>query len=109
MADPVSWKVIERGWKVRSADGDDLGTVHEVVGDANIDIFNGLHVSPGLLRGSRYVPAERVAEIVEGSVRLDLTAEEFEQLEATEPAPPSVDVLKPDEHRRGPAYDDGAA
>ena len=109
MPDPVSWKVIEQGWDVVAADGTSVGKVHEVTGDSNIDIFNGLHVSPGLLRGSRYVPAERVAEIVEGSVRLDLSAEEFEQLERTEAAPPSVDVLKPDEHRRGPAYDDGAA
>ena len=92
MADPVSWKVIERGWKVRAADGSDLGTVHEVVGDANIDIFNGLHVSPGMLKSSRYVPSERVAEIVDGEVRLDMAAADFDDLDAAAPAPPSADV-----------------
>ena len=92
MTDPVSWKIVERGWRVLAADGTDLGTVHEVVGDANIDIFNGLHVSPGLLKGSRYVPSERVVEIVEGEVRLDVAAADFESLEAAAPAPPSSEV-----------------
>ena len=100
VADPVSWKVVERGWKVVGADGGDLGSVHEVLGDSTIDIFNGLAVSPGLLKSSRYVPAECVAEIVEGTVRLDLGPEEFERLDEQQPVPPSVDILKPDEHRR---------
>ena len=34
-----------------------------------------------MLRGSRYVPAERVAAIVEGQVELDLDADEFKHLE----------------------------
>ncbi len=90
--DPVSWKVIERGWKVRAADGTDLGTVHEVIGDSGVDIFNGLSVSPGLLRSSRYVPSERVAEIVDGEVRLDLDGDAFERLDEQTPAPPSATV-----------------
>ena len=92
MADPVSWKIVERGWRVLAADGTDLGTVHEVVGDANIDIFNGLHVSPGLLKGSRYVPSERVIDIVEGELRLDVAAADFGNLDAAAAAPPSADV-----------------
>ena len=92
MADPVSWKVVERGWSVVAADGTELGTVHEVIGDSNVDIFNGLAVSPGVLRGSRYVPSERVAEIVDGQVRLDVDAEAFEQLDEQQPVPPSAQV-----------------
>lgn len=72
MADPVSWLVIERGWRVRGADGDDLGQVDELVGDTNIDIFNGLAVRGSALSRARYVPAERVAEIHEGVVTLDV-------------------------------------
>ena len=90
--DPVSWKVIERGWAVGGSDGGELGTVHEVIGDANADIFNGLTVSPGLLRASRYVPAELVREIVEGSLVLDLTAQQFERLDAYRGAPPSAEI-----------------
>jgi uncharacterized protein YrrD len=82
----VSWLVVEPGWKVVAADGSDVGSVHEVIGDPENDIFNGLAVSRGLLRDSRYVPAERVAAIQEGSVRLDLSADEFGRLQGSAPA-----------------------
>ena len=90
--DPVSWLVIESGWKVVGRDGEELGTVHEVVGDTGKDIFNGLAVSPGLLRGSRYVPAERVAQIVDGRVELDLSAEDFDRLDEHGEQPPSAEI-----------------
>ena len=96
MATPVAWKVIEQGWDVAAADGTALGTVHEVIGDSNADIFNGLAVSPGRLKGSRYIPSERVTEIVEGRVTVDIGVEEFEQLPEYEGVPPSLDILKPD-------------
>ena len=106
---PVSWKVIERGWDVVGADGEKIGTVHEVVGDSNADIFNGLAVSPGLLRGDRHVPSERAARIVEGRVELDVGGGDADELEEWRGAPPSIDVLKPDEHQRGPVYGDADA
>ena len=92
MPDPVSWKVIERGWQVVAADGEELGSIHEVIGDQTIDIFNGLAVSPGLFRGDRYVPAERVAEIVEGRVRLDLEHDAFGRLDEYRGTPPSREI-----------------
>jgi len=86
--DPVSWLVVERGWDVVASDGSELGRVDSVLGDTEEDIFNGLSVSPGLLRAARYVPAERVASIVAGRVQLDLTPADFERLpEAREAAP----------------------
>jgi sporulation protein YlmC with PRC-barrel domain len=91
-ADPVSWKVIERGWDVTGSDGKKVGTVHEVVGDANIDIFTGLAVSPGLLKSSRFVPSERVKEIVDGRVTLDVDADSFERLDEHTEAPPSATI-----------------
>ncbi len=70
MSDPVSWLVIEPGWEVVGADGDSVGKVHEVVGDLEADIFDGLQVSAGVLGETRYVPAEKVGEITEGRVQL---------------------------------------
>ena len=70
MADPVSWFVVERSWAVVASNGDKLGTVEEVLGDSSLDIFDGLAVATGVLGKPRYVPAELVAEIVEGSIRL---------------------------------------
>jgi hypothetical protein len=92
VADPVSWKVIEPGWDVVGSEGEELGSVHEVVGDPNADIFTGINVSPGVLRQSRYVPSEQVAAIFEGRVELGLDAGTFERLEEAEPAPPSAEI-----------------
>ncbi len=85
MTEPVSWLLIERGWKVVDADGEDVGRIEDVVGDPSSDIFNGLAVSTGLLGKPRYVPAEQVGEITEGEVRLKLPAEHVERLEEHEP------------------------
>jgi sporulation protein YlmC with PRC-barrel domain len=89
---PVSWFVIEPGWKVVAADGTEVGTVEEVVGDAESDIFNGLAVSTTLLSKTKYVPAERVSEIIEGQVRLDLAGEAIERLDDHRPQPPSAEL-----------------
>jgi hypothetical protein len=92
-ADPVSWFLVERGWKVVGADGHEIGRVHEVVGDTGKDIFDGLVVSSGVLGRPRYVAAERVRSIVEGEVRLDLGAEAAKGLDEYEEPPPSEEIL----------------
>jgi uncharacterized protein YrrD len=80
MTEPVSWLVIEPGWTVEASDGKEVGTVHEVLGDASADIFDGLAVSHGLLKRARYVPAEKVGEITEGRVALTVSSREFDRL-----------------------------
>jgi hypothetical protein len=92
VADPVSWFVIERGWRVEAKDGTELGTVEETVGDSGLDIFDGLTVGTGLLSKPRYVPAERVAEIVEGTVKLSIDKDEFDRLREHEPPPRSARI-----------------
>jgi hypothetical protein len=64
MADPVSWLMIERGWEVVDANGIHVGKVDEVLGNEEADIWDGLTVS------GDYVPAEDVAQIVEGRITL---------------------------------------
>jgi hypothetical protein len=87
MADPVAWILIETGWKVLAADGSQVGEVDEVVGDSGADIFDGLAIATSMFGKPRYVPAEQVSEITEGSVRLALTGEQVEHLgEYREPA-----------------------
>jgi hypothetical protein len=80
-ADPVSWIVVEEGWEVVGRDEKPLGKVKEVLGDENADIFDGLVLSPGLLRKDRYVPSERVTGIYEGRVDLDLDEAGVETLD----------------------------
>ena len=65
--------------------GEKVGTVDEVLGDENADIFDGLAVATGLIGKPVYVPAERVGAITEGRVQLELTADVVERLEPYEP------------------------
>ena len=44
MADPVSWLQIEQGWNIVTSDGVTVGTVAQVEGDKQDDIFDGLAV-----------------------------------------------------------------
>ena len=85
MPDPVSWLMIEKGWKVLAADGTEVGSVAETLGDENRDIFDGLAVSTGLLSKPLYVPSEDVGDILEGAVHLDLDAESVKQLHPYQP------------------------
>lgn len=87
MAEPVSWLMIEMGWKVVAVDGSEVGEVDEVAGDSSEDIFDGLAIATSALGKPRYVPSEQVAEITEGVVRLSLSSEQVEHLgEYLEPA-----------------------
>jgi hypothetical protein len=85
--DPVSWKVVEKGWRALDAGGDEIGKVDEITGDREADIFDGLTVVKGHLGKPRYLPSENVGEILEGEVHITLSGEEFEALPAfAEPA-----------------------
>jgi hypothetical protein len=91
--DPVSWFLIEVGWKVLDAEGDEVGTVDEVAGDSSDDIFNGLSISMSLFGKPRYVPAEEVAQIVEGQVHLKLSKAAVEHLGEFREPPTSAEIL----------------
>jgi rRNA processing protein Gar1 len=64
MPDPVSWLLVEPGWRVLDAEGKPVGKVDEVLGDEQTDIFHGLIVD------GEEILAERVGEIREGEVHL---------------------------------------
>ena len=96
MADPVSWFVIEPGWRVVDANGNEAGHVDEVVGDSSDDIFNGLAVGTSVLGRPRYVPAEQVRSIVEGSVHLAITKEQLTHLGEYEEPPTTAQILPED-------------
>jgi hypothetical protein len=86
-ADPVSWLMIEPGWHVVDASGDRIGKIEVVTGDANADIFDGLAVATDLLARAKYVPAEQVGTITDGTVQLKLDRSAFDALgEYDEPA-----------------------
>ncbi len=83
--------MIRAGWKVLAADGSEVGEVDEVAGDDTEDIFDGLAIATSAFGKPRYVPAEQVAGITEGAVRLSLTRSQVDQLgEYLEPATSAV-------------------
>jgi Uncharacterized protein conserved in bacteria (DUF2171) len=90
---PVSWLMIEPGWEVVASDGHRVGKVAERIGDSNVDIFDGLSVSPGLRSKDRYVPAEQVALITPGKVRLTVTSDQFRAETVFHEPPPSEELL----------------
>ena len=93
MPDPVSWFVIEPGWKVVDADGKEIGAVDEVVGDSGNDIFNGLAISTSLLGKPRYVPAEKIRAITEGRIELAMPKAELESLGEFKEPPTTAEIL----------------
>ncbi len=78
---PVSWFEIEPGWRVQGSDGGELGSVEEVLGDRDEDVFDGLSVVAGLGGRPHYVPAEHIVSIASnGAVTLVIDHDAFEQL-----------------------------
>ena len=72
MADPVSWLQIEQGWNVITSDGVMVGTVAQLEGDKQSDIFDGLAVESREPKQLRYVPGEQVAAMYPGSTRVGI-------------------------------------
>jgi hypothetical protein len=96
MADPVAWKVVERGWAVVASDGNDVGKVDQVIGDPEADIFDGLAVGAGtVLDRPLYVPSEQVGAIEEGTVHLTIDADEYGRSAPYEEPPPGEKFLAP--------------
>jgi hypothetical protein len=93
MGQPVAWIMVEPGWRVLDTADSEVGRIEAVLGDEEADIFNGLAVVIGGLSPTRYVPAERVRSIEEGSVTLDLSSDEVRELPRHESPAPSIRVL----------------
>jgi hypothetical protein len=95
VSEPVSWYLVEPGWRVVDRDGEPVGEVLEVTGDPEADIFDGLHVRPPH-GGDLYVGADRVGRIVEG--RIEAT-ESREVLAAGPCHPPGGAEIRRDRSR----------
>jgi uncharacterized protein YrrD len=83
----VAWKAIEEGAHVFSAEGQAVGKVSRVVGDADADVFTGLAIKLGPLGNERFVPSERVSAIWADRVDIDLPESTIEKLPEHEDAP----------------------
>jgi uncharacterized protein YrrD len=74
--EPISWMTLDEGTPVLGTDGDEIGTVAEVVADRQKDIFSGIAVKSGLFANKRFVPADLIESMTADAVRVALPATE---------------------------------
>lgn len=90
MSDPVSWLQIEQGWNVIASDGAVVGSVAQVEGDKQSDIFDGLAVESAQSQEIRYVPGEQVGAIHPGEVTLKIASADLGELAPFHAPPPET-------------------
>jgi sporulation protein YlmC with PRC-barrel domain len=90
MTDPVSWLQIAQGWSVVTSDGVVVGTVAQVEGDKQSDIFDGLAVESKEPKQIRYVPGEQVGAIYPGEVTLKIAFTDVGALQPFQAPPPET-------------------
>ncbi len=78
---PISWMTLEGGTVVLSSEGEEVGSVHEVIADRQKDIFSGITIDSGLLAGKRFAPADVIESISTEGVRLTISAAQAEELD----------------------------
>jgi hypothetical protein len=92
-ADPVSWLQIEQGWSVVTSDGVSIGSVSQVEGDKQDDIFDGLAVQAAPSGPIVYVPGEQVGLIYPGKVTLKIASAATDALDPFQAPPPETTWL----------------
>jgi uncharacterized protein YrrD len=78
---PASYLTLEPGTPVVSSDGSELGKVAHVLADRESDIFDGLVLSTGALKGGhRFIDGSHVDEVYERGVVLTIDGAAAERL-----------------------------
>jgi hypothetical protein len=81
IGEPASHYALQRGARVYSSDGEDIGAVEHVLSDEELDVFDGIvfdgRSGPG---GWRFADGEQVAEIGSKGVVLTIDAAGASQL-----------------------------
>ena len=76
----VAWQAMPRHAPVVDADGEQIGTVAEVLGDEEEDIFHGLSVKRSRDGETVEIPAAHVKRVTAAHVIPDLSAAELAAL-----------------------------
>lgn len=81
---PIGWRAVPEDTPVRSADGQTVGTLHDLLGSDEEDIFHGLVVRLGRGEHDRqvFVPADDVTLLTRSHVDVSETASEIDALPA---------------------------
>lgn len=80
MADqPISWITLDKGVRIVTSDGTELGKVGDVVADRQKDIFSGITFREGMLGGERFVPADLIDRMTADEVTLTIAAADADE------------------------------
>ena len=79
----ISYKLLARGTPIYSAEGEQVGTVAQVLDNVKENIFDGLVVRRA--HGTAFVDAPEVGRITDRSVTLTISAEEAAALPPHDP------------------------
>ncbi len=81
--DPIAWRALPRGIPVVGSDGQELGTVTDVLADDDKDIFHGLVVGAG--GRDVLVRQEHVRRMGDARVDVDLAQRQLADLPTYDP------------------------
>ncbi len=80
MADqPISWMTLDKGARIVTSDGTELGKVGDVVADRQKDIFSGITFSTGMMSEERFIPAELIERMTASTVTLTIAAADADE------------------------------
>ena len=75
----IAWMALSSGTPIVTADGTELGRVHEVIADRQKDIFSGVTFRDGVLGKDQFVPAALVDRLTSEQVLLTASAAEAKE------------------------------
>ena len=78
--DPIAWRGVTQDTPVRTSDGETVGTLSDMLGSDQQDIFHGIVVHLGRLGHHVFVPADQVSLMTHSHVDVALTSEEIHAL-----------------------------
>ena len=81
----IAWIAILDSTPVHSSDGEEVGTIHEVLGSEEEDVFHGIAVRHGMPASEVMVPAEHVVRITNERIDVDLTSDQVRDLAEYQP------------------------
>jgi hypothetical protein len=75
---PIAYTALRPGTSVQTSDGDHFATVHAVLVDEKVSVFDGIVVQTA--EGTRFVDADQIGSIYNAYVRTTLSAEQAANL-----------------------------
>jgi hypothetical protein len=78
--DPIAWRGVAQDTAVHSSEGQPVGTLSDLLGSDQEDIFHGIVVHLGRLGHHVFVPADQVSLITRSHVDVSLTSDEIHAL-----------------------------